>query len=496
MTAAPYRAHQTSITTGTGTLTLIAASTAVRSLQAAIGNSSIVTPYMISGGTYFEWGVGTYDGGSPGTLTRGSSAAGSIMASSNAGDTVSLPAGTHDVFIPHSPGMRGTYAFTSTSSTPGLLRMLDFEWVWTGVTADGTVTLNPVANYPIGPALLIRNRGSFYTLTVEADGAETINGRLNVVLLPGQWVEIRRRGSAWDAWGSAPRRTTFTSSGTWTKGALTGVVRADVWAAGGGGGAGIVVAAATACSGGGGGGGGSYATATFQATELAASETITIGAGGTGGTTTGAHGSAGGLSQFGAFRATIAAGGGGGSGGASGANSGGGGGACMFGTGGNATSGTGGTAGGGVAGVGGSGTAGASTAGVGCGSGGSGTTSAAAGNGNSQPVQGGQGGCSGGGITAGNAAQNGGPSAWTGITHSAAGVAPGGSAGVVPARLAGQIVNYGGGGGAAAISVAGGAGAVGQEGGGGGGGGGSTQTGFAAGVGGNGGAGLIIVTEW
>src|SRR3990167_3117623 len=83
--------------------------------------------------------------------------------------------------------------------------------------------------------------------------------------------------------GSTAIFTRFTASGTWTKGADTTGVRVEVIGAGGGGGGGISGAAGTARNGGGGGGGGAIAMATYDAADLGATETITIGEGGAGG---------------------------------------------------------------------------------------------------------------------------------------------------------------------------------------------------------------------
>lgn len=71
------------------------------------------------------------------------------------------------------------------------------------------------------------------------------------------------------------QQVTFTSSGTWTKD--SGLVRIKVEAWGGGGSGGWQTGGAAV----GGGGGGAYSEKWFEASELSATETVTIGAGGT-----------------------------------------------------------------------------------------------------------------------------------------------------------------------------------------------------------------------
>lgn len=105
----------------------------------------------------------------------------------------------------------------------------------------------------------------------------------------------------------------FTSSGTWTKDANLEFIRVQAWGAGGSGGSGAA---------GGGGGGGSYVEATFLASQLASTETVTIGDGGT--AVTNADGNAGGNTTFGSLL-TAYGGGKGSSSAGSGAGAGGGG---------------------------------------------------------------------------------------------------------------------------------------------------------------------------
>ena len=79
----------------------------------------------------------------------------------------------------------------------------------------------------------------------------------------------------------------FTSSGTWTKPDSINYVMVEVWGAGGGGASGD---RSTGTIGGSGGGGGAYIYKIFRASDLGATETVTIGAGGTGGTALTANG--------------------------------------------------------------------------------------------------------------------------------------------------------------------------------------------------------------
>lgn len=213
MTMAPLRTLQTTTTTGTGTLTLIAASTHVRSFNAALGSSSIVTHYCISSGANFEFGIGTYDGGTPGTLTRTS-----IIASSNAGSAVSLPAGTHDVFIPFVPGEWG--ASTGTGSDSLSASSWGEAYVWTGSTNQTLSFASAATAIPAASALRVKNRGTAI-LTIDANGSETINGTTTIALYPNQWAEITRRGSNFDAIGNFGAPPIFKSgTGTLSAGAL------------------------------------------------------------------------------------------------------------------------------------------------------------------------------------------------------------------------------------------------------------------------------------
>jgi hypothetical protein len=100
------RVKETTTTTGTGTVTLLGASTGFQSF-AVIGNAN-TTYYCIAGQTGSEWevGVGTYTSSGT-TLARTT-----VLASSNSGSLVTFSAGTKDVFVTYP----ASYSVNSTNN--------------------------------------------------------------------------------------------------------------------------------------------------------------------------------------------------------------------------------------------------------------------------------------------------------------------------------------------------------------------------------------------
>ena len=94
------RVKETTTTTGTGTVTLLGASTGYQSFS-AIGNSN-TTYYTIAATTGTEWevGIGTYTSSGT-TLSRDT-----VLSSSNSGSLVSFSAGTKDVFVNIAGGLK------------------------------------------------------------------------------------------------------------------------------------------------------------------------------------------------------------------------------------------------------------------------------------------------------------------------------------------------------------------------------------------------------
>lgn len=193
MGAPAFRAKQTTSTTGTGTLTLIAASTGFRSFNAAFGGSSVKVRYILSASTssVYEVGYGIYNGASPGTLTRDT-----VIASSNGGSLVSLASGTTDVFFDFLPGDREYRSITSTT-TLDLASLGNF--VRCSPSADMDVDLPAIATVPPGMGYLIKNDGTNNAvISIDPNGAELLEGSAtSFPLFTGECVEIFSIGTSW-----------------------------------------------------------------------------------------------------------------------------------------------------------------------------------------------------------------------------------------------------------------------------------------------------------
>jgi hypothetical protein len=185
-----FRAKQSTNTDGTGTLVLNAAATNARSFNAAFGASARRIMYCISWSTGFEIGYGDFDGGTPGSLTRAT-----VLASSNAGSLVTLPAGTKDVFAVFEPAAREVVAISGTATLA--LADLGNTVVFSGASA-ATINLPAVATVPNGAGWLVLNAGTA-ALTIDPNGAETVNGAAALVLQAGQSAMMVRVSGAWQA---------------------------------------------------------------------------------------------------------------------------------------------------------------------------------------------------------------------------------------------------------------------------------------------------------
>lgn len=108
------RVKETTTTTGTGTVTLLGASTGFQSFS-AVGNGN-TTYYTIAGqapSTEWEVGIGTYTSAGT-TLSRDT-----ILASSNSGSAVNFSAGTKDVWVDYPAGraVQGAEGYMENAAT-------------------------------------------------------------------------------------------------------------------------------------------------------------------------------------------------------------------------------------------------------------------------------------------------------------------------------------------------------------------------------------------
>lgn len=201
-----FRTKQTTSTTGTGTLTLNAASAEFRSFAVAFGGSSVKVRYVLQrAGAAVEVGYGVFNGSNQ--LTRDA-----VVWSTNSSTFVSLGAGETDVFFDFLPGDRQHYNVTGTTT----LALADIGcFVRCTPSANMTLNLPAVATVPPGQGYLIKNDGTnFAVIYIDPNGSETLEGQSQAFpLFAGEAIEIYGIGNAWRAglrpsgWRLASRAT-------------------------------------------------------------------------------------------------------------------------------------------------------------------------------------------------------------------------------------------------------------------------------------------------
>jgi len=128
------RVKETTTATGTGTVTLLGASTGFQSF-AVIGNAN-TTYYTIAGQTGSQWevGIGTY------TVSGTTLARNTVLSSSNSGSLVNFSAGTKDVFVTYPAGKSVNLNESNNSSALGT------PTTFIGTNITGTATSFTASN--------------------------------------------------------------------------------------------------------------------------------------------------------------------------------------------------------------------------------------------------------------------------------------------------------------------------------------------------------------
>ena len=168
------RVKETTTTTGTGTLTLAGAASGHQSF-AAVGNANTCVYGLEASDGAWEVGIGTY------TLSGTTLARTTILASSNAGSAITLPAGTHNVYVTaESSALRNGFLRNKAESPTtagvtgevGTMHVLDIS----GLTADRDFTLPATAAVGDRVGVLLSAGDATYELLIKPAAGDTING--------------------------------------------------------------------------------------------------------------------------------------------------------------------------------------------------------------------------------------------------------------------------------------------------------------------------------
>lgn len=224
------RVKETTTTTGTGTLTLAGAASGYQAFSAVGDGNTCVYGLEASDGGW-EVGIGTYTASGT-TLARTT-----ILSSSNSGSAITLPAGTHNVYVTaESSALRNGYLRNKAESPTtagvtgevGTMHVLDIS----GLTASRDFTLPATAAVGDRVGVMLSVGDASYEIVLKPDAADTINGgsagaEWSRLLITGETVVFRciTADSAWvveeDHRIACYGEMTAGSGGTWNSATLT-----------------------------------------------------------------------------------------------------------------------------------------------------------------------------------------------------------------------------------------------------------------------------------
>jgi len=181
------RVYETSVTTGVGDYALDGAQVGFQSFVAGIGANN-TCPYFATDGINWEVGVGTVITG-PNRLQRTT-----IVASSNAGAAVNWGAGTRKIRCGMPAANSPRNAVESRTANTQLAQA---DFAKTIIITSGTFSQMFAAAAALGDGwwCQYRNTGSG-TVTLDPNGAETIDGATTVTLSPGEGCVIACNGTS------------------------------------------------------------------------------------------------------------------------------------------------------------------------------------------------------------------------------------------------------------------------------------------------------------
>lgn len=184
----PLRVKQTTTTSGTGTLSLVAPDGDTRAFGDHFGAVVVPAFYVIQAPGIEETGVGHYDG-TVDTFARDVE----VITSSNGGALVALPAGTKDVYIFEMGA--GRYTVTNSGGLTALLADASNIIEFTG-TIGHNLNLPQLSKVPQDYDLLVRNSGSAIYIITPFSG-DDVEGVSSLALQPGVSALLYRDDTQW-----------------------------------------------------------------------------------------------------------------------------------------------------------------------------------------------------------------------------------------------------------------------------------------------------------